>query len=129
MHRTRNPANQVFPWRAGSNPVLSLNYVKKLVISNITGFYYAFARYRTNNEQFFNCSYTFLSFEFYQFIIFWTILAEQNVLGNHDLTFDHVPSNKLFMLYCKGNFMKLLIPYGSLITLVRKSTFESCFNR
>ncbi|WP_294759284.1 S24 family peptidase [uncultured Lactobacillus sp.] len=39
--------------------------------------------------------------------------------------FDHVPSNKLFMLYCKGNFMKPLIPYGSLITLVRKSTCEN----
>ena len=39
--------------------------------------------------------------------------------------FDHVPPNKLFMLYCKGTFMKPLIPYGSLITLVRKSTCEN----
>ena len=30
MHRTRNPANQVFPWRAGSNPVLSLNMLKRV---------------------------------------------------------------------------------------------------
>ncbi len=45
MHRTRNPANQVFPWRAGSNPVLSLNQVKKLVILAITSFYYSSARH------------------------------------------------------------------------------------
>ena len=32
MHRTRNPANQVFPWRAGSNPVLSLYIALKLDI-------------------------------------------------------------------------------------------------
>ena len=66
-----------------------------------------------------------MSFEFYQFIIFWTILAEQNVVGYHDLTFDHVPSDKLFMLYCKGNFMKHLIPEKSLVTFARKPTFEN----
>ncbi|RMC55369.1 S24 family peptidase [Lactobacillus sp. ESL0261] len=39
--------------------------------------------------------------------------------------FDHVPSNKLFMLYCKGTFMKPLIPDKSLVTFVRKPTFEN----
>ena len=32
------------PWRAGSNPVLSLNMFKKLVISTITSFFITFAR-------------------------------------------------------------------------------------
>lgn len=39
--------------------------------------------------------------------------------------FDHVPSDKLFMLYCKGNFMKHLIPEKSLVTFARKPTFEN----
>ena len=36
-----------------------------------------------------------------------------------------MPSSKLFMLYCKGNFMKPLIPNKSLVTFVRKPTFEN----
>ena len=39
--------------------------------------------------------------------------------------FDHVPSNKLFMLYCKGNFMKPLISDKSLVTFAIKPTFEN----
>ena len=39
--------------------------------------------------------------------------------------FDHVPPNKLFMLYCKGNFMKPLISDKSLVTFARKPTFEN----
>ena len=53
------------------------------------------------------------------------IFAEQNVVGYRDLTFDHVPSNKLFMLYCQGNSMQPLIPDGSLVTLVRQPTVEN----
>lgn len=34
----------------------------------------------------------------------------RNVEWYRNLTFDHVPPNKLFMLYCKGNSMQLLMP-------------------
>lgn len=53
------------------------------------------------------------------------IFAEQNVIGYRDLTFDHKPSEKLFMLKCQGDSMQPLIPDGSLITLVRQSTVEN----
>ena len=39
--------------------------------------------------------------------------------------FDNVPSDKLFRLYCKGNFIKPLISDKSLVTFVRKPTFEN----
>lgn len=53
------------------------------------------------------------------------IFAEQNVIEYRDLTFDHKPSEKLFMLKCQGDSMQPLIPDGSLVTLVRQSTVEN----
>ncbi|WP_366938448.1 hypothetical protein [uncultured Lactobacillus sp.] len=44
------------------------------------------------------------------------IFARQNVVGYRDLTFDHVPSNKPFILYCQGKSMQQLIQNSSLVT-------------
>ena len=67
----------------------------------------------------------FWVFNFPSLKFFELFFAEQNVVIYHDLTFDHVPSNKLFILYCKANFIKPLILDKSLVMLIRKPTFEN----
>lgn len=48
------------------------------------------------------------------------ILADQNIIGYKNLTFDHKPSGTLFLLECKGHYMDPLIPNGSLVTIRRQ---------
>lgn len=53
------------------------------------------------------------------------ILADQNIIGYKDLTFDHKPSGTLFLLESKGHSMEPLIPDGSLVTIRRQLIVEN----
>lgn len=53
------------------------------------------------------------------------ILAEENIVGYRDLTFDHKPDGTLFILQCKGHSMEPLIWDGSFVTIRQQSTVES----
>lgn len=53
------------------------------------------------------------------------ILAEQNIIGYRDLTFDHKPNGTLFLLKCQGHSMEPLIPDGSLVTIRSQDVVEN----
>lgn len=53
------------------------------------------------------------------------ILADQNIIGYKDLTFDHKPSGTLFLLKCQGHSMEPLIPDGSLVTIRQQEVVEN----
>lgn len=53
------------------------------------------------------------------------ILAEENIIGYRDLTFDHKPDGTLFLLKCQGKSMEPLIPDGSLVTIRRQLIVEN----
>lgn len=53
------------------------------------------------------------------------ILAEQNIIGYRDLTFDHEPNGTLFLLKCQGHSMEPLIPDGSLVTIRNQDIVEN----